>query len=190
MKSEIRLLGIDDAPFSFDQQKSFIIGVVIRATGYLEGVLKRDIDVDGKDANNSFIDMINSSRHKNQIKAALVDGVTFAGFNIINIEKIYQKTNLPIITVTREKPNLDLIKTALQTHFSDWNNRYNVIADQILHRVETKHNDIFVNCAGVSIEEAKEIITLSTIRGVIPEPIRIAHVIASGLRRGESHGKA
>ncbi|RLF35484.1 MAG: hypothetical protein DRM99_04525, partial [Thermoplasmata archaeon] len=34
------------------------------------------------------------------------------------------------------------------------------------------------------------IIKLSTIRGVIPEPIRVAHLIASGITRGESYGKA
>ena len=33
-------------------------------------------------------------------------------------------------------------------------------------------------------------ITLSTMRGVILEPIRVAHRIASGVTRGESYGKA
>ena len=42
----------------------------------------------------------------------------------------------------------------------------------------------------MDLEEAKEIIKLSTIRGVIPEPIRMAHLIASGITRGESYGKA
>ena len=39
-------------------------------------------------------------------------------------------------------------------------------------------------------EEAKAIIKVSTIRGVIPEPIRVAHLIASGITRGDSYGKA
>jgi len=43
---------------------------------------------------------------------------------------------------------------------------------------------------GISLAEAKEIITLATIRGVIPEPLRVAHIIASGISRGESYGKA
>ncbi len=49
---------------------------------------------------------------------------------------------------------------------------------------------MYIKCTGVSLEEAKEIINISTIRGVIPEPIRVAHLIASGITRGESYGKA
>ena len=59
-----------------------------------------------------------------------------------------------------------------------------------LFEVKTSHNPIYVKCAGITINEAEEIINLSTIRGVIPEPIRVAHVIASGVIRGESYGKA
>ncbi len=190
MKSEIRLLGIDDAPFSFDEKKSFVIGVVMRANGYVEGVLKKDIDVDGTDATASCIDMIRSTRHKTQLHAVLLDGVTVGGFNIINVEDIFQKTHIPVITITREKPDVESIKTALQAHFSDWFERFGLMIKQKVYTVKTRHNDIFVTCVGVSIEKAKEIIRLSTIRGVIPEPIRVAHIIASGVRRGESHGKA
>jgi endonuclease V-like protein UPF0215 family len=56
--------------------------------------------------------------------------------------------------------------------------------------IKTKHNPIYVKCTGISIEEAKEIIKISTIRGVLPEPLRVAHIIASGIIRGESYGKA
>ncbi len=190
MKSEIRLLGIDDAPFSFDEKKSFVIGVVMRANGYIEGVLKREIEVDGTNATTCCIDLINSTRHKKQLQAVLLDGVTVGGFNIVDVEAIYQETHIPVITITRQKPDVESIKTALQAHFSDWVDRFDLMIKQKVYTVKTKHNDIFVTCVGVSIEKAKEIIRLSTIRGVIPEPIRVAHIIASGVRRGESHGKA
>ena len=52
------------------------------------------------------------------------------------------------------------------------------------------HNPIYIKCAGISLQETEELIRLSTIRGVIPEPIRVAHLIASGIIRGESYGKA
>ena len=59
-----------------------------------------------------------------------------------------------------------------------------------LYKIKTSYNPIFVKYVGLSIEETKEIIKISTIRGVVPEPIRVAHLIASGITRGESHGKA
>ena len=82
------------------------------------------------------------------------------------------------------------IKRALQKNFVDWSHRWQVLQKGELYTVETRHNPIYVKCAGITIEEAKEIIKLSTIRGTIPEPIRVAHLIASGITRGESYGKA
>ena len=134
--------------------------------------------------------MIENTRHNRQLRALLLDGVALGGFNIVDIEDIYDTTGLPVITITRDKPNFDKIKHALEKNFDDWEDRWNMITKGELHEVKTKHNPIFVKCVGIDIEEAKEIIKLSTIRGVIPEPIRVAHLIASGITRGESYGKA
>ena len=91
---------------------------------------------------------------------------------------------------SRDKPDNKKIKEALQKHFNDWKDRWDLISKGELHEIKTKHNPIFIKCVGISIEEAKEIIKISTIRGVVPEPIRVAHLIASGIKRGESYGKA
>jgi endonuclease V-like protein UPF0215 family len=190
MKSEFRVLGVDDAPFEFNSEKTSIIGVVMRVSGYLEGVIKKDITVDGNDATDTLIEMILNTRHRNQLKALLLDGVALGGFNVININKLYDETLLPIITVTRDEPEFDKIKDALQKHFDDWEIRYKILTVGKLHQITTDYNPIFVKCSGLSIDDAKEIIKLTTIRGVIPEPIRVAHIIASGITRGESYGKA
>jgi uncharacterized protein len=190
MKAQIRLLGIDDGPFVFSQEKALLIGVVIRANGYLEGILKREVSIDGLEATDIVIDMINSTHHRQQLKAVLLDGVALGGFNVIDIEKVYTNTRLPVITVTRDQPNLEAIKNALKAHFKDWEVRFDLMQKGSLFKCNTQYNPIFIKCAGFSFEQAKEIITLSTIRGVIPEPIRMAHLIASGITRGESYGKA
>jgi len=190
MKKQIRLLGIDDSPFSFNDSHSIIIGIVMRADGYLEGVLKKQVKIDGNDATQKCIDMIQNTRHKKQLKAMLLDGVALGGFNVVDIQEIFNVTNLPVITVTRDKPDFEKIKKALKQHFGDWEHRYNLITEGELHEVKTKHNPIFVKFVGLSLSEAKEIIKISTIRGVIPEPIRVAHLVASGITRGESYGKA
>ena len=78
----------------------------------------------------------------------------------------------------------------LKKNFKDGKERFKLIKKGRLYRVQTNHNPIFIKCVGLPINEAKEIIKISTIRGVIPEPIRVAHLIASGLKRGESYGKA
>lgn len=190
MKHEIRLLGIDDSPFSFNEKYTNIIGVVMRGGSYLEGVLCNQISVDGDDATFVCKNMINDTRHKKQLKAVLFDGVALGGFNIVDIEEIYRDTAVPVITITRDKPDMMKIKNALQKNFSDWEKRWNVLSKGEIHEVKTRYNPIYIKCVGLMIAEAKEIIKISTIRGVIPEPIRVAHLIASGITRGESYGKA
>ncbi len=190
MKSEIRILGIDDSPFSFSDDFSMIVGVIMRGGSYIEGVLTRKIKVDGFDATPLCIDMVNKTRHKKQLRALLIDGVAFCGFNVIDIEKILSETDLPVITITRDKPDFIKIKKALSKNFLDWKDRLNIIEKGKLYKVDTNFNPIYIKFVGISLKDAKEIITLSTIRGVIPEPIRVAHLIASGIIRGESYGKA
>ena len=190
MKAQIRLLGIDDSPFTFKDKKCRIIGVVMRGGEYIEGVLSDEVQIDKLDSTKKIIKMIKNTRHNKQIKAVLIDGVALGGFNIFDIKEIYDKTNIPIITITRDKPDLDKIKAALKKHFKDWKERFDLINKGELHRIRTKHNPIYIKYAGICAGEAKEIIKISTIRGVIPEPIRVAHIIASGVSRGESYGKA
>ncbi|KYK22418.1 hypothetical protein AYK24_02290 [Thermoplasmatales archaeon SG8-52-4] len=190
MKQQIRLLGIDDSPFSFNDKYGIIIGVVMRGKNYIECVLRNQVSIDGDDATIVCSEMIKNSRYKNQLKAILLDGVALGGFNIVDIEKLFCDTNLPIITITRDKPDFEKIKIALKKNFTDWKNRWDLISKGELYEVKTSHNPIYVKCAGIDLDEAKEIIKLSTIRGVIPEPIRVAHLIASGIRSGESYGKA
>ena len=190
MKQQIRLLGIDDSPFSFTDKYVTVVGVVMRGGNYLECVLRNQVSVDGEDATFICIDMIKNTRHRKQLKAMLLDGIALGGFNVINIEEIFSNTGLPVITVTRDKPDFKKIEIALKKKFKDWQNRLNLMKNGRLYKIKTSYNPIFVKYVGLSIEETKEIIKISTIRGVVPEPIRAAHLIASGITRGESYGKA
>jgi endonuclease V-like protein UPF0215 family len=190
MKQQIRLLGIDDSPFTFNEKYASVIGVVMRGGEYIECVLSNQVVIDGDEATEICRQMIQNTKHRQQLKAAMLDGVALGGFNIVDIYALNDSTNLPIISVTRDKPDFEKIKQALHKNFHDWEKRWVTLRKGELHTVKTSHNPIYVKSAGLTIDEAKEIINLSTIRGVIPEPIRVAHVIASGVIRGESYGKA
>jgi len=87
-------------------------------------------------------------------------------------------------------PVSDEIKKALKINFKDWKKRLELMQNGELLELETKHKPIYVKKIGLNKKETKEIINLSRIRGVLPEPIRVAHIIASGIKRGESYGKA
>jgi endonuclease V-like protein UPF0215 family len=189
MKKEIRILGIDDAPFLFGQEKVVIIGVVIRGNSYIEGVLKSEIHVDGIDATSTIISLINKTRHKNQLKVVMLDGIALGGFNIVDIDKLHKCTGLPVITITRDQPDFIKIKNALKKHFVDWKKRWDIIVASNLREIMGKY-PLYVQYVGIPFHDVEEIINLSTIMGAVPEPIRIAHLIATGLTRGESLGRA
>lgn len=105
MKQQIRLLGIDDSPFTFTEKYTPVIGVVMRGGEYIECILRQQVSIDGDDATYVCVDMIKNTRHRTQLKAILLDGIALGGFNVVNIEEIYASTNLPVITVTRDKPD-------------------------------------------------------------------------------------
>ena len=189
MKQEIKIIGIDDAPFSFGQKKVAVIGVIIRGNAYIEGILKDEIEVDGGDATSIVINLINGTRHKKQLKVIMLDGISLGGFNVVDIQELYKNTGLPVITITREQPDFIKIKDALQKHFVDWKKRWDTISDGNLKRVNGKY-PLYVQYVGMTFPTVREIVRLCTIRGAIPEPIRIAHLIATGITLGESHGRA
>jgi len=190
MKQQIRILGIDDAPFTFNEKYSTVIGVVMRGGEYLESVLHSQVAIDGTEATAICTEMINQTRHRKQLKVAMLDGVCLGGFNVVDIKEVYEATALPMMTITRDKPDFEDIKHALKTHFRDWETRWKIIRQGTLHKIPTSYNPIYIKYVGLSLSEAKELINISTIRGVIPEPVRVAHLIASGITRGESYGKA
>lgn len=193
IKQEIRILGIDDAPFvPHTNQQVMLIGTVFRAGTWLDGVLRTYITVDGNDATNSLIEMVNKSRHLEQLGVMMLDGITFGGFNVVNIQRIFQETGVPVIVIMRKYPDLDKIKKALK-NFPDWEERWNhILKAGKIYKVDKIHDQepIYMQISGIHKEDARNIVTLSATRSAIPEPIRAAHIIAAGVTTGESKGNA
>jgi endonuclease V-like protein UPF0215 family len=61
MKAQSRILGVDDAPFKFTDEHVPVVGVVVRAPSYVEGVLTTRVRVDGADATEALASAINRS---------------------------------------------------------------------------------------------------------------------------------
>ena len=115
IKPEIRVLGIDDGAFKpHVRGKVPVIGVVFRGGFWLDGVIHTWVAVDGFDATEQICSMIIGSSHYKQLRVIMLNGLTFAGFNIVDIKALYSATKLPVITVTREKPDFADIHKALQ----------------------------------------------------------------------------
>ena len=188
MKRQMRVLGIDDAPFSFSDARVPIVGVVVRLPGYVEGVMVSQVAVDGDDADQALTDMLQGSRFREQIRLVMIDGASLGGFNLVDIDRLSRDTGIPFCTVTRDVPDLPSMRAALQKHFSDWQRRLEIVERHGLIEVRTEHGPIFASIAGAPVEMMRELLHGSTIQGAIPEPVRLAHLIAAALVRGESKG--
>ncbi|PKP57396.1 MAG: hypothetical protein CVT89_04560, partial [Candidatus Altiarchaeales archaeon HGW-Altiarchaeales-2] len=126
IKKEIRILGIDDGPFDFRKdKKAIIIGVVFRGGSFIDGIMKNEVEVDGKDITQTIIDMLKKTRHKD-LRIIMLDGITYAGFNIANIKQIFKETHLPVIVVVRKFPDFERIRNALK-HLDDFEERWKLI---------------------------------------------------------------
>ena len=65
----------------------------------MDGVISTHITIDGNDATDSLIEMVNKSRHQDQLGVIMLDGITFGGFNIVDIKKVFQETGVPVIVI-------------------------------------------------------------------------------------------
>jgi hypothetical protein len=190
MKDQVRVLGIDDAPFKFSDCEVPIVGAMLRSPSYLEAVMTSSVLVDGDDASGNVVQMLISSRYREQIKLILIDGIALGGFNVIDIGHIFEKTGIPVATVTRDRPDLEEMSKALKKHFADWERRLEIIRRNDLTTVATRHSPLYVSFIGISKEELVRTIEGCTVVGALPEPIRVAHLIATAMVRGESKGDA
>ena len=188
MKAQARVLGIDDAPFGFRDAETEVVGVVVRAPSYVEGVMETRVAVDGRDATDRLAAMIGRSRFREVLALVLLDGAALGGFNVVDIAALHEAVGIPIATVTRDEPDAPSIEKALRARFADADDRLAVLRRQKLVKVPTAHKPLYVSCAGMGPREAAEAIALCTVRGALPEPLRIAHLIATARKKGESRG--
>jgi len=73
-KKEIRVIGIDDAPFrKFSKGKVFVIGTVFRGGTLLDGILSTKVNVDGSNSTKKIIEMVNKSKFKPQFPGSIVN---------------------------------------------------------------------------------------------------------------------
>jgi len=183
IKPEIRVLGVDDGVFAPHVESVVpVVGVVFRGGYWLDGVMHTEILVDGFDATEKISSMVTSSPHHKQLRVIMLNGITFAGFNVVDIKALNVTTGLPVIAVTRENPDLPLIQRALK-HLPKSEERWNAIlnAGELSEVCTRKDEKIYLHSAGVSLVDAEKIVRLTSTRSNIPEALRVAHLIASGI---------
>ena len=184
IKPEIRVLGIDDGKFTpHSREQVLVVGVVFRGGNWLDGVMHTHLVVDGFDATEKIAKMVTGSPHYKQLRVIMLNGVTFAGFNIVDIKTLNAQTGLPVIAVIQKKPDLTKVHQAL-ANLPDSEDRCNAILNAgKIFPITTRNNKqkIYAELAGINKETASALLRLTSTRSNIPEALRVAHLIASGI---------
>ncbi len=181
-KEEVRVLGIDDVRFDRGRQrKTLLIGVVMRGYKQIDGLLSTWIEIDGMDVTDKIIEMIRSSSHYYQLRIIMLSGVTFAGFNVADPYRIYEELSLPVIIVIDKYPDIEGTIHGLKK-FVDADRRIEIIKSLPSPiEVKSKYGNCYIQPIGIDTGEAKELVRRLSINSKLPEPVRVANLIAHGI---------
>jgi endonuclease V-like protein UPF0215 family len=185
IKPEIRILGIDDSPLVSDS--ILVVGAVMRGGDWLEGVVRTYITMDGLDATERLAEMVLKTKHFGQIRAVMLNGVTMGGFNVVDMAALYNITGIQVISVMRKMPDMASIRSALN-NLDEPERRYELIlkAGNAVEVSTSRGEPVYTQFKGIDEATAVNLVKSSTTHSRIPEPIRVAHLIATGIILGES----
>ncbi len=186
MKAHIRVIGIDDGPFTFSEDMVIFTAVLMRLPAYVEGIAIGKVRIDGSDSTERIAEIIGRKRWGSLAHAVLIDGAALGGFNIVDIERLSEIAGLPAITVTSDRPDMERIKEALKHHFNRWEERYRMLSEREIHEVVMEDGMVYISFSGIDLKGAKEIIRKSVVRGLVPEAIRMAHIVSRAVKEAEN----
>ncbi|MCF7890237.1 DUF99 family protein [Candidatus Bipolaricaulota bacterium] len=187
IKEQSKVIGWNEGPFDFDQEEPTpLIGVITRGGGTVDGVLKREVAVDGLNGTRLLSTAINESKHSEELSLVVLAGVTLAGFNVVDISKISENTKLPVLSVTREKVDMESFKSALK-NLPNFQQRWRAARNAgEIGELDLDDHRVYYQTANLSNSDAERALKVMATHSVLPEPIRLAGMIATSLVRRES----
>lgn len=160
-----------------------MVGLVVTLPGYVEGVLRGEVTVDGGDATDVIASLLEDSPHREATQAVMLDGITFGGFNVVDLTRLHESCGLPVITVTRRRPDLESMESAMARHLPGAPERNRLLRAHPLFSFPQEPQPLWVSCVGATEAQARGLLRKSFVRGSFPEPLRLAHLFASAIPR-------
>lgn len=182
----LRVIGFDDAPFDRAAPGPVhLAGVVCSGTRF-EGMVWGQVERDGFDATAVIADLVASSKYHAQVRLILLDGISVAGLNLIDLAGLARELERPCVAVMRKMPDLEAFRRVIES-LPEPRRRL-----AILERAGPIHQlpPFTFQVAGLSPERAHRALELVTDTGAVPEALRIAHLVGSAVMDGESRGRA
>jgi len=172
--------------FKQNSVKSIFSGIVMRRDFIIDGFVFGNVTLKGDDATDTILEMYDELQ-RNDISYILISGLIVSMYNIINIKKLFDSLNIPIIGISY---NDSLgIENSLKHHFPNnfesKINQYEKLGKREKITLHTSH-DIFIRKVGCTLRDVKHLLNELTLNGSVPEPIRVSQLLARTLLRKRS----
>jgi endonuclease V-like protein UPF0215 family len=181
------VVGFDDGPFDRNRRggQVLLVGAVCARTR-LDGVVTGRVRHDGWNATTRMAELVRDSQFDGHVQAVLLNGIAVAGFNVVDIHGLAAALARPVLVVARRPPRLEKIRRALEL-LPGGARRWRLI--ERAGAMEAL-GGVMVQRAGLTLGQARDLLRATTLHGKLPEPLRLAHLIAGGLTTGRSRGRA
>lgn len=178
----LSFFGVEDGSFqAFQKEESYAyLCGVLTESGFIRKVRLARIRVDGLDATEKLLCLLEDV----EAEAIILGGITFAGFNVVDPHRVFKEIGIPVIVYSGTRPDNEKMLAALKGHFVDWRERWEIIEGLgPIYEVTTlpREPPVYFEVVGGSPEWAEEVLCCSAVVSRIPEPVRVAGLIARGL---------
>ncbi len=180
------VVGFDDEPFAKHHRGDVQVVGAVFAAERLDGVLVGRVHRDGANATRELIRLVADSKYAQHLQLVMLQGVALAGFNVVDVQELSRQLGLPALVVARHAPDTRAIRRALLKHVANGLDKWTLI--QQLGPMEPISH-VYVQRVGLSREEAEAVLDRFALNGHVPEPLRIAHLIAGAIGSGQSRGR-
>lgn len=179
-KPGLRALGIAESYSGREQ--STLAGVVMRKDLRIDGTAFARVTVGGSDATDAVVRLF-ARLARRDINFLMIGGSVIAWYNIMDPAAVHAATGLPVIVATYEvSEGLD---EDIRRHFPGDDARlaaYRRLGDRIPVRLHSGYT-VFIRSYGISPDDAARLCNDFTYEGRVPEPIRVARLVARGVVR-------
>ena len=180
------VLGIDDGPFEKRQREPVpIVGVMMEGADLVESIAITGFPVDGAEATAFLAEWIRGLRLRPTLQGIALGGITIAGLGVVDIEALSRDLDVPTLVVTRRDPANHRLRDAFRA--AGLGERL-AIVERAAAAFEVEPG-LFLAHAGCTRELAARLLRALLRKSKLPEPLRVAHLVAAALARGESRGR-
>jgi len=181
------LLGIDDGAFDKWRDPDVpVVGVMMEGPDLVEGVAIARFPVDGDDATGFLARWIGALRFRPALQGVVLGGITIAGLGVVDVVGLAGALRLPVLAVNRRNPANHRLERALRAAALE---ARLALVERCPPALQIS-GGLWITSAGIDAEGAAALVAATRRKADLPEPLRLAHLVARAIATGESRGRA